>query len=51
MLKHGIGGLVEQYNKLDSVSKKEFIQEIRVSSQIPSEVKEQVLSTVGEQNQ
>ena len=51
MLKHGIGGLVEQYNKLDSASQKEFIQEIRESNQMPAEMKEQILSTVGEQNQ
>jgi hypothetical protein len=51
MLKHGIGGLVEQYNKLDSASQKEFIQEIRESNQMPAEMKEQILSTVEEQNQ
>ncbi|MGN0730645.1 MAG: hypothetical protein ACI4MA_01915 [Treponema sp.] len=50
MLKHGIGDLVEKYNKLDEASQKEFIQEIRESKQMPSEIKEQILSAVEEQN-
>lgn len=50
MLKHGIGDLVEKYNKLDSASQKEFMQEIQESKQMPSEIKEQILSTIEEPN-
>ena len=51
MLKHGIGDLVEKYNKLDSASQKGFMQEIRESKQMPSEIKEQILSAIEDQNQ
>lgn len=50
MLKHGIGDLVEKYNKLDSASQKEFMQGIQESKQMPSEIKEQILSTIEEPN-
>jgi hypothetical protein len=51
MLKHGIGDLVEKYNKLDSTRQEDFLYEIRESNQMPSEIKEQILSTLEEQNQ
>ena len=51
MLKHGIGDLIEMYNKLDNASQKEFKHEIREAKQMPPEIKNQIQSAIEESEQ